>query len=135
MVQSNLTVLGQIEPNAEMHFWPGRGASAELVSSPAFRPDWLRTSRGGLHQGLAERGEQARQGNRPAIFRPRLAIHLDAKLAVVAERNPRNVDFEILITFQILDRNTNVCFHKPMIATGLQKSPVHDFMHSQSFIK
>jgi hypothetical protein len=31
VLQSPLTVLGQFEPNAEMHFWPARGASAELA--------------------------------------------------------------------------------------------------------
>jgi hypothetical protein len=48
-----------------------------------------------LYQELAERGEQTRKENRPAIFQPRLAIHLDSELAVAGERNPIKLDFKI----------------------------------------
>ena len=88
----------------------------------------------GLHQGLAERGQQAREGNGPAIFRPRLAVHPDPELAVAGEGNPSKLDFEILIASNILDRNSNVCFHKYMISTALQKSRVHGLVQSQSYI-
>ncbi len=86
-----------------------------------------------LHQRLAEGGEQARQGNRPAIFRPRLAVHLDPELTVASGRDPRKLDFEIFISLQIFDRNSQVSFHKRIVASGLQKSPVHGLMHIQSF--
>jgi hypothetical protein len=45
------------------------------------------------------------------------------------ERNPG----ELLLRLQILDRNSNVRFYKQMAAKRLQKSPVHDLMHSQLF--
>jgi hypothetical protein len=73
-------------------------------------------------QRLLERGKQARKGDRSAIFRPRLAVRLDPKLAVAGERNPGEPGFEILISQQFLDRNSNVGFHKCMVAVGLQKS-------------
>ena len=41
----------------------------------------------------------------------------------------------ILISFKIIDRNPNVRFYKYMVAIGLQKSPVYDFVHSQSYIR
>jgi hypothetical protein len=63
-----------------------------------------------------------------------LAVHLDAKLAVAGIRNLRKLDFEILPSQQILDRNSNVRFHKSMVTTGLQKSSVHDSVHSPSYI-
>jgi hypothetical protein len=66
----------------------------------------------GVHQRLAESGKQARQGNRPAIFRPWLAVHLGAKVAMAGEGNPGGLDFEILISQRILDRNSNVSFDK-----------------------
>ena len=43
------------------------------------------------------------------------------------------MDFEIFVSPKIFDRNSNVRFHKCMVATGLQKSPAHDLMHSQLF--
>ena len=84
----------------------GTGRRWPTISSAASQP--CSSSVDGLHQRLAEGGEPARKGNRPAIFRPRLAVHLDAKLAVAGERNPTELDFEILILQQILDRNSNV---------------------------
>jgi len=87
----------------------------------------------GLHQRLADRGQQARKGNRLAILRPRIAIHLDQKLGMVRARNAGKLDFEVLMPLQLLDRNSNVCFHKCTVVTGLQKSPVHGPMQSQSF--
>ena len=63
-----------------------------------------------------------------------LAVHLDPKLAIVGERNPGKLDFEVLISLQILDRNSNVCFHKGMVPTGLQKSLMHGLVQSPSYI-
>jgi len=48
-----------------------------------------------------------------------------------AERNAGKLDSEIFISLKIFDRNSQVRFHQCMAATGRQKSPVHDFMHSQ----
>jgi len=64
-----------------------------------------------------------------------LAIHFDAKLAVVIERNPGEPDLEVFISLKIFDRNSQVRFHKSMVATGQQKSPGHDLMHGQLFSK
>jgi hypothetical protein len=64
-----------------------------------------------------------------------LAIHFDAKLAVVIERNPGEPDLEVFISLKIFDRNSQVRFHKSMVAIGPQKSPGHDLMHGQLFSK
>jgi hypothetical protein len=50
-----------------------------------------------------------------------------------ANRTRLELDFETLILFKISDRNSNVRFHKSMLATGRQNSPVHDPAHSQLF--
>jgi hypothetical protein len=62
-----------------------------------------------------------------------LAVHLDAKLAVAGERNPTELDFEILILQQVLDSNSNVCFDEWMVAVGSQKSLAHGLGHSPLF--
>lgn len=43
------------------------------------------------------------------------------------------MDFEIIISQKIFDRNSHVRFHKCMVATGLQKSLVHGLVHGQLF--
>ena len=111
----------------------GKGRRWPAISSAASQP--CPSSLNGLHQRLAEGGEQARKGNRPAIFRPRLAVQLDPKLAVAGERNAGKLDFKIFISLQVFDRNSQVRFHKRMVARGLQKSRVHDPVQSQSYIK
>jgi hypothetical protein len=45
---------------------------------------------------------------------------------------PGKLNFEIYISLKTFDRNSNVRFSKGMVATGLQKSPMHDLVHSQS---
>jgi len=78
---------------------------------------------------------QAAEGSARADSRggPRLAVHFDATLAISGERNPGDRDFEIFISLKIFDRNSNLRFHKSMVAIGLQKSPMHDAMHGPSF--
>jgi len=44
------------------------------------------------------------------------------------------LDFEVFILGIILDRNSQVRFHKHMGTIGLRKSPVHDAVHGQSYI-
>jgi hypothetical protein len=61
-----------------------------------------------------------------------LAVHLDPKLAVAGERNLRKLDFEISISLQIFDRNSQVHLHKRMVARTLQKSPVHSQLFNHS---
>ena len=111
----------------------GTGRRWPAISSAASQP--CPSSLNGLHQRLAEGGQQSREQNRPAIFRPRLALHLDQELAIVGERDPGKLDFEVFISLQIFDRNSQVRFHKRLIARRLQKSPVHDPVQSQSYIK
>lgn len=62
-----------------------------------------------------------------------MAIHLGAELAVVSERNPSKLGFEIFISLKIFERNSQVRFDKRMTPSELEKSPVHDLMHSQLF--
>jgi hypothetical protein len=54
---------------------------------------------------------------------------------LAGKRNPDEVDFELLISFAMLDRNSNVRFDKSMVATELQKSPVHGLVQSPAYIK
>jgi hypothetical protein len=56
----------------------------------------------------------------------RLITHLDAELPVAGERDTGKLNFEIFVLRIIFDRNSNVRFSKDMVATGLQKSLVHD---------
>ena len=43
------------------------------------------------------------------------------------------MDFHIFVSQKIFDSNSNVRFHECMVATGLQKSPVHGLMHGRLF--
>jgi len=142
-----MTMLEQFKPGVAMHFWPGRGASAELlspnlrlpasvlhpVSSPAFPSATRPASGDGFHPGLAERGQPALEGDRPVIFRPGLAILPAPELAFAGERNPGELAFEVLISLKILDEKSQARFRKRMAARCLHKSPVHAIVHSQSF--
>ena len=83
-----------------------------------------------LNQRLAERGQQTREGNRAVIFGPRLAVHLHPELTLAGEGNPHELDFEVFIARIILDRNSQVRFHKLMVAAELKKSPVHRAVHA-----
>jgi hypothetical protein len=44
------------------------------------------------------------------------------------------MDFEVVVSQKSFDRNSQVRFHKCMVATGLQKSLMHGLMHRQLFI-
>jgi len=83
-----------------------------------------------LNQRLAERGQQTREGNRAVIFGPRLAVHLHPELTLAGEGNPHELDFEVFIARIILDRNSQVRFHKPMVTKGTAKTTVHDIVHA-----
>jgi hypothetical protein len=108
----------------------GTGRRWPTISSAASQP--CSSSVDGLHQRLAEGGKQARKGGRPASFRPPLAVHHDPKLAVAGTRNPSKLDFEIFVSLQICDRNSQVRFPKHMVARGLQKSPVYGQLFNHS---
>ena len=49
------------------------------------------------------------------------------------ERNLRELVLELCISLELFDKNANVRFHRWVFATGLQKSPAHDLVHSQLF--
>jgi len=73
----------------------------------------------GFHQRSAEGGAEAREGNRPTIFRPQFTVHLDPKLAVAVEQHPRKLDFAILVLLQVFDGNLQARFRKRLVSRGL----------------
>ena len=52
---------------------------------------------------------------------------------VMGERNPGDLDFEVLISLKIFDRNSKVRFYKVMAAIRRQRTPVHNGAHGPSF--
>jgi hypothetical protein len=84
---------------------------------------WLSAEMGhGLHQGFAQSGQQAGEGNRPAVFGPRITVHSDEELARGGKRGSDKLDFEVFVMVKILDRNSQICFHKAMIAGRVIKT-------------
>ena len=71
--------------------------------------------RQGLHQGFAQGRQQAGEGNRPAVLWPGDTVHSDEELTGGGKRGSYKVDFEVFVSVKILDRNSQVCFHNPMI--------------------
>jgi hypothetical protein len=61
---------------------------------------------------------------------PRFAIHPNKELPVFGKPNPRKLDFEVFVSVIILDRNSQVRFHKLMVAIGMKKSPMHRIVQS-----
>jgi hypothetical protein len=51
----------------------------------------------GFHKGFAESGEQSCDGNRPAVFGPRNAVHPDPELAGSGKGCAQKLNFEIFI--------------------------------------
>ena len=76
----------------------------------------------GVHQRLAQGRQQARQGNRPAVLGPRLAIHPHPKLTAAGEGHACKLDFEIFAARIIFDRNSQVRFHRTMITGWVRKT-------------
>jgi hypothetical protein len=69
----------------------------------------------GFHKGLAESGQQqACDGHGPAVFWPRDAVHPDPELAGGGIGTCK-LDFEIFVPAIILDRNSQVWYHKSMV--------------------
>jgi hypothetical protein len=89
---------------------------------------------GGLRQGHAEGGQPALKENGPAILRPWLAVHFDAKLVAAGEGDPGKLHFEVFVSFKILDRNSQARFHKRVRSRSLQKSCVPDSVLGQLYI-
>ena len=72
------------------------------------------------HQRLAHRREHPCEGDGAPVRRPRHAVHRD-ELLPGSERRARQQDFQVLAPIQILYRNTQVGFHKPMLTPALPK--------------
>jgi hypothetical protein len=76
----------------------------------------------GLHQGLAERGQQSGERNWSGILGPRDAVHFHPELAGTGKRGVNEQDFEVFVAFKILDGNSQACFHGSMILGGFTKN-------------
>ena len=70
--------------------------------------------------GFCQRRQPACHRDRTPTFRPRLAIHPHKKLART-KGNPDKLHFQVFIPAIILDRNSQVSFHKPMIQPAVKK--------------
>jgi len=64
-----------------------------------------------------------------------LAIHADPKLAAAGERKQRKLEFEISTSIKKFDENSQARFHNSWVENGLPKSPMHNLVHNQSYIK
>ena len=74
-----------------------------------------------LNQGFSEAGEQFGEGNGVAMLGPRSAIHTHVELAV-RRKSTMEQNFKIFISVIILDRNSQVCFHKAMVTDRVMKA-------------
>lgn len=72
-------------------------------------------------EGFADAGEQFGEGDGSAIFGPGCAIHAHIELAV-RKNGALELDFEIFVPVKILDRNSEVCFHRCMITGRVVKT-------------
>src|SRR5689334_5499869 len=75
---------------------------------------------GGLDEGFAQCDEQAGKGHGPSIPGPALPVHADMEMTT-GKGNPNQQDLEVLVAGIILHRNSQVCFHKSMVAAGVGK--------------
>jgi hypothetical protein len=109
---------------------PPRGAGF-----PAFPPSAARRTGGfwGLSCPQSHQIQLRQTKDRSTHFGHGGPFILTQNWPLPANRTRLELDFETLILFKIFDRNPNVRFHKSMLATGRQNSPVHDPAHSQLF--
>ena len=70
---------------------------------------------------FADAGERHGKGDGAAILGPGSAIHAHIELAV-RKNGALDLDFEIFIPVKILDRNSQVCFHKAMVTVRVMKA-------------
>ena len=75
-----------------------------------------------LDQSFAEAGKKLGERDEAGIFWPGSAVHTDKELATAAKRNTQKLDFEVCIATIILDRNSQICFHKLMITCAFTKT-------------
>ena len=74
-----------------------------------------------LDEGFAKCREQACEGDRAGVLRPRSPVHGDPKLARGGKGNLGEVDLEVSLAAIILDGNSQVCFRKIMVAREVMK--------------
>ena len=73
-----------------------------------------------LDQGFAETGHHLGQRDGPAILGPLRAIHAHPELAL-AKRHVQKQNLEVFVVAIVLDRNSQVRFHKTMKTKGTRK--------------
>ena len=74
-----------------------------------------------LNECFTKSGQEFDYRNGSAIFGPRCPIHADVELPV-RRKGTFEEDFEIFISTIILDRNSQVCFHKGMVTGRVRKT-------------
>jgi len=100
---------------------PGSQAAETADRGGRFVPNRVGQRLDRPRQGFADAGEQPGEGDGAAILGPGCAIHAHIELAV-RKYGALELDFEIFIPVKILDRNSQVCFHRPMITGRLTKA-------------
>ena len=75
---------------------------------------------GGFDQRLAEAGQESGEGHGASVGWPRCAIHAHEELTM-SKIGTKQEDFEIFVTAIILDRNTQIFFHKVMLTATVIK--------------
>jgi hypothetical protein len=84
-----------------------------------FSNELSKTSQG-LHKGLADAGKQFGEADGAAILGPGCAIHAHVELPV-RKNGALEQNFEAFVPVIILDRNSQVCFHRSMILGRVTK--------------
>jgi len=79
-----------------------------------------RRGTGGFDQRLADAGQESGEGHRASIGWPPCAIHAHEELTV-SKIGTKEKDFEIFVAAIILDRNSQIWFHKAMLAVMVTK--------------
>jgi hypothetical protein len=87
------------------------------------------------YQGFAHGGQETGERNWAAVLGPRFAIHFDPELAMVPVGQLRELNFKVFVAAIILDRISQICFHKTMITKAKTISIVHALVHRWSYIK
>jgi hypothetical protein len=113
-----------------------RSAGASLVGRGSFEPKACSVrpvtcpASTGFDQRFAQRRHQPRQRYRLSRLGPRLPVHPHPELALAGKRDPRKLDFQAFIPLKILDGNSQICFHKPMLTKANANSTVHAALHA-----
>ena len=104
------------------------GPAPERHEQPTGEATWLESSEylplatsTSPDQGLAQSGHHPRYRHRFAACRPLFPVHPDKELSW-PERDAQAQDLEVFASTIILDRNSQVGFHKSMLAKGAMKT-------------